>query len=62
MIGTFVGKVARVNFVDVFTGEELNGIPVSKLETEMIQFYVLLFSNKLDDYMDKIREEMLRDF
>jgi len=62
MIGTFVGKVARVNFVDVFTGEELNGIPVSKLETEMIQFYVLLFSNKLDDYISKIREEMLRDF
>ena len=62
MIGTFVGKVARVNFIDVFSGEELNGIPVSKLETEMIQFYILLFSNKLDDYIQRMREMMLKDF
>lgn len=62
MIGTFIGKVARINFANIFTGEVSNGIPISKLETEMIQFYVLFFSNKLDKYIDDMRIEMFKSF
>lgn len=62
MVGTFVGKVARVNFADVITGRVLGGLPVSKLETEMIQFYVLLFSNQIIPYINMMRKEMFKDF
>jgi hypothetical protein len=62
MLGNFVGKISRVKFVNVFDGKPLAGIPLSKLETEMINFYILFFANKLDDEIGKIKSIVHSDF
>ena len=62
MIGNFVGKISRTKFVNIFDGKELGGIPLSKIEEEMINFYIYLFANKLDPEMIKIKELVHADF
>ena len=62
MLGNFVGKVSRINFINLYDGKDLVGIPVSRLETEMIHFFALLFSGKLDSEFDKLRHIMLSEF
>lgn len=62
MLGNFVGKISRVKFVNIFDGKELVGIPLSKIEAEMIDFYILLFADKLEAEIDKIRNVVHSDF
>lgn len=62
MLGNFVGKISRADFSNIFDGRDLVGIPVGKIEAEMIQFYTLLFSGRLDSELDKIRELMIAEF
>jgi hypothetical protein len=44
------------------TGKELAGIPVSKIESDMIKFYSLLFANKLSDELEEIKLLLNADF
>jgi len=62
MIGNFVGKISRTKFVNIFDGKELGGIPLSKIEEEMINFYIYLFADKLEPEMIKIKELVHADF
>jgi len=62
MLGYFIGRISRVDYASIFDGKELSGIPLSKIEQEMIQFYTLLFANKFDDEFDKMRNLMNLDF
>lgn len=62
MIGYFVGKASRLKLVNIFDGKDLTGIPLSKIEDEMIQFYTLLFSNKFESEFEKMKEIMYLDF
>jgi hypothetical protein len=62
MLGNFVGKISRIKFINIFDGRELVGIPLSKLEAEMIDFYILLFADKMNDEIDKIRNIVHSDF
>jgi len=62
IISYFIGRISRVKFVDIFSGKELSGIPLSKIEQEMIHFYTALFAGKLNDEFDKMRIIMNSDF
>lgn len=58
----FVGRVSRINFCHLLTGRKLSGIPLSKVETDMVYFYSLFFANQLDKEMDEMTALMNADF
>ncbi len=58
----FVGRVSRINFCHLITGQKLSGIPLSKVESDMIHLYTFLFSGKLDDKIDELTTLMNADF
>ena len=58
----FVGRVSRINFCNLLTGQKLSGIPLSRVESDMIYFYTLLFANKLDDKISEMTALMNADF
>lgn len=58
----YVGRVSRINFRNLLTGQRLSGIPLSKVETDMIHFYTLFFSGKLDNKIDQLTQLLSADF
>ena len=58
----YVGRVSRVDFCDLLTGDKLGGIPLSKIEQNMIQFYTLFFSGNLKSKIDEMAILMNADF
>jgi len=58
----FIGKTSRIDFTDILTGTSLGGIALSKLESNMIQFFTLLFAGELDIKIDKMTKLMNADF
>jgi hypothetical protein len=58
----FVGRVSRINFCHLITGQKLSGIPLSKVESDMIHFYIYLFSGELDSKLDEMTSLMNADF
>jgi len=62
IISYFIGRISRVKFIDIFTGKELSGIPLSKIEQEMISFYTSLFAGKFNEDFAKMRRIMNIDF
>jgi len=62
ILNYFVGRISRINFVNILTGEELAGIPLSKIESEMIQFYANLFSGKFEKEFAQMKKMMENDF
>jgi len=58
----FVGRVSRINFVHLVTGKELAGIPLSKVESDMVNFYTKFFSGNLDDKIQELTRLMNSDF
>lgn len=58
----FAGRVSRINFVHVLTGQELPGIPLGKVEMDMIHFYSNMFASKFDDKFKKMVNLMNKDF
>lgn len=62
ILGNFIGKVSRLDFVNIFDGKELGGLPLSKLETDLVEFFVLFFAGKLDSYFEKIKKNIELEF
>lgn len=62
MLGYFIGRISRVNFMNIFDGNELAGVPLSKIESEMIQFYTMLFAGKFEDEFVEMKKLMYKDF
>jgi hypothetical protein len=62
MLGYFIGRISRVEFSSIFDGNELAGIPLSKIESEMIQFYTMLFAGQFDQEFDSMKYLMYKDF
>ena len=62
VISHFVGRASRIDFTDILTGKSLGGIPLSKLESNMIQFFTLYFASKLDEKIGKMTKLMNYDF
>lgn len=58
----FVGRVSRINFTHLLTGRKLSGIPLSKVETDMIRFYTMFFSGNLQTQIDEMVYLMNGDF
>lgn len=58
----FVGRVSRINFSNLITGKKLPGIPLGKVEADMINFYTLYFSGELDDKIEELTGLMNADF
>jgi len=58
----FIGRVSRINFSHLITGKKLPGIPLGKVESDMIKFYTLYFSGHLNDKIDELTDRMNSDF
>lgn len=58
----FVGRVSRINFCHLLTGDNLSGIPLSKVENDMIFFYTNYFAGQFDDKIDQMVSLMNADF
>jgi hypothetical protein len=58
----YVGRVSRINFVNLLTGDGLSGIPLSKIEGEMTHFYTKYFAGQLDDKIANMTALMNSDF
>lgn len=62
VLSYFVGRISRVSFCNIFDGQRLVGIPLSKIEDDMIRFYTLFFANKLSSEFEEMRISMNSDF
>lgn len=58
----YVGRVSRVDFCDILTGRKLGGIPLSKIEHSMIQFFTLYFAGKMETEINNMTKLMNADF
>jgi len=58
----YIGRISRINFCNLLTGDNLSGIPLSKIETEMIYFYTKYFAGELDNKINKMVTLMNSDF
>lgn len=56
ILNSYIGKVSRTEFLDLFTGEKVENLPISSLEIELIDLIGKNFSGKLDDLISKIRD------
>jgi hypothetical protein len=54
LICHYVGRLSRINFVHLITNKKLSGIPLSKIELDMIQFYTLYFAGKLKSKINNV--------
>jgi len=62
ILNFFIGRISRGKFVNIFDGKELVGIPLSKIELDMIHFYSKMFANKFDNELDQIRNIIGSEF
>ena len=62
ILGYFIGRISRVNFVNIFDGTDLGGVPLSRIETEMIQFYNKMFAGGFKEEFIKMKALMYQDF
>lgn len=62
MLGYFIGRILRVEFVNIFDGNKLPGIPLSRIESEMIDFYSKFFANQFEDKFIEMKKFMDEDF
>jgi len=52
----FVGVISRINLCNTVNGSRLSGIPLSKVESDMVNFYTLYFAGELDNkFLEMIR-------
>lgn len=58
----FIGRVSRINFCNITTGKKLAGIPLSKVEIDMINFYTLYFADELEDKIQEMAVLLNKDF
>lgn len=58
----FVGRISRIDFCNVIDGSKFGGIPLSKIELDMIKFYTLFFAGELESEMGQMKKLMNSDF
>jgi len=58
----FVGRVSRINFKHLLTGQKLSGIPLGKVETDMIHLYTKLFADDCENEINEMVTLMNNDF
>ena len=62
IISYFVGRVARVDWCDIYTGKERKGLPMTKIEKDAIKFYTFYFASKFKDKINEMKYYMNEDF
>lgn len=62
IIRQFVGKVSRINFKNILNGKDLVGIPLSKIEKDMIHFYLNYFAGNFKGKFEKMSKELYSYF
>lgn len=62
IIRHFIGKISRINFKNIINGKDLTGVPLSKIENDMIIFYTYYFSGNLDKKFEKIKKDLYSYF
>ena len=62
MLSNFIGRIPRSNLFNIFDGERLIGVPVSKIESEVIQWYCNFFSNSFEKEFGEMKLLMQKDF
>jgi len=62
ILGYFIGRISRVNFINIFDGTDLGGVPLGRIEVEMIQFYTKLFAGEFKEEFEKMKYLMYQDF
>jgi len=62
ILSYFVGRTSRVNFFNIYNGKTYGGIPLSRIESNMVKFYTLLFSGGLDDKIEELARQVDLDF
>lgn len=58
----FVGRISRITFCNIVDGKKMTGIPLSKIETDMIHFYTKFFAGEFKDKIDEMTQIMNKDF
>lgn len=58
----FVGRVSRINFCHIVDGHKMGGIPLSKVETDMIYFYSNYFAEKFENQISQMVSLINQDF
>jgi len=61
VLSYFVGRISRINFCNVIDGNKLSGIPLSKVEGDMIQFYVEFFAGRMSNHLEKLKKSVKSD-
>ena len=62
IISSFIGRCSRITQANAFTGDQVVGIPLSKIEREIIYFYIKYFSNMLEPQFDEVKRLIMNDF
>jgi len=62
ILSYFIGRISRVDFYNIYNGKELVGIPLTKVESEMIEYFTLYFSGRLDSKIEQMKQIVLNDF
>lgn len=58
----FVGRISRIKFKHTVSGKDLVGIPLSKIESDIVNFYTYYFAGKFKSDIDNMRKLMNVDF
>lgn len=58
----FVGRVSRINFCHLLTGKELSGIPLGKVEQDIIHYFIMFFSGRFEKQIVEMTKLMNEDF
>lgn len=58
ILSFFIGRISRISFDHVVTGAPLVGVPLSRVETDMIEFYTNMFSGKLNNDFTRLKNMM----
>jgi len=57
-----IGKITKNEYSDFITGNSITNLPISQLETEVVDFYNKYFSGHLDDFLKQIQEKIDSNF
>lgn len=61
LLGYYIGRISRGDFVNVLTGERLSGLPITKIERELAFFLVYYFTNGLEDKIEEVEKIVDQD-
>ena len=62
ILSFFIGRISRINFCNIYDGKKLAGVPLSKIEADMIKFYTYMFAGNLEKEVERMSQIINIDF